>query len=380
MLESCAEVVRKGDKDGNGMVVRFRFPSGREVVGFGTETISPGEGSLGPTWCYLVPSSDSSGPSFLFDCGWRNLGGRKILGMMEAAGFSAADLDCIVLSHCHEDHDGGLAELVEATGLPVRSHPAHALLTRFYPGETPHGARADFPASCWHCLMPPSFSEKHCAGYHRERSRVEIGSIEGFGSDGIAVYHTPGHSPDAISITVGNDAVLAGDTVLPGITPHPSREGIFRRTGRVLEPLGMRADQLYGIRAYIRSLRKLLEIGNRCPDMLVLPAHRLYHNGHWNEITLRRRAEELIHHHVQRCSSFLGTMKDGPRTPREIAEANFEPRLLKDMGIHMAVNEVLCHLELMILSGDVVMEGEKYAATGTAAFHELIDSLKAEDS
>lgn len=375
MIGRWAEVVRKGDRNGNGMIVRFRFPSGREILGFGTETISPGEGSLGPTWCYFVPSPDPSGPSFLFDCGWRNLGGRKILGMMEAAGYSAADLDCIVISHCHEDHDGGLAELVQATGVPVRSHPAHALLTRFYPDKASSGARADFPASCWNCMMPASFSEKHCRSYHRERSGVPIGSIEGFGSGGIEVYHTPGHSPDAISITLGGDAILAGDTVLPGITPHPSREAIFRRTGPVLASLGMRADQLYGIRAYIRTLKKLLALGSRRPDMLVLPAHRLYHDGRWNGTTLKERAEALIDHHLQRCAAFLEALKDAPRTTREVAEVSFEPRLLKDMGIHMAVNEVLCHFELLALSGDAVLEGEKYAATGTAGYRELIDSL-----
>ena len=375
-MEGCATVIRKGDRLGNHMIVRLRLPSGRDIFGFGTECVVSGDWSLGPTWCYFVPSE----PSFLFDCGWRKWGGRNLLKMMEVAGLNVADIGCVVISHGHEDHDGGLAEIVEATGLPVRSHPAHALLSRFYPHEAPPGARGGFPASCWNCRMPTSFSEIYCVDYHRERAEVPMETIAGFGplSDGISGYHIPGHSPDAIAVMVGEEAILVGDTILPDITPHPTCEANFIKTGSVLKPLGMRADELYGIKAYIRSLKKLHEIGERFPDILVLPAHRLHYLDRWNGISLKGRVEELLEHHVQRCSDFLAILGDGPKTAKEIALAHFEPRLLKGPGTAMAINEVLSHCELMAASGDVVPEdGKKIAATGTARFESFIDALPA---
>ena len=372
MLENCVEIIREGDVLGNHMIFRLRLPSGRDVFAFGTETLAKGEDSLGPTWCYFV----SDEPSFLFDCGWRNLGGKKILKMMEAVGFSAADLDGIIISHAHEDHDGGLAELVAATGVPVRSHPAHALLSRFYPDKAPPDHRSSFPASCWNCMMPVSHSEKFCRDYHRERAELQIESIEGCRWDGLSVIHVPGHSPDGIAITIGDEAILTGDTILPEITPHPTRESIFRRTGFVMAPLGMRADQLYGIKAYIRSLKKLRAIGNRCPEMLVLPAHRLFHHGRWNETTLKKRSEELLRHHYERCASFLETLRDGPKSAREIAIANFEPRLLTGNGIFLAINEVICHFELLTSCGDAIAQEDRYAATGTMHYEAVINAIE----
>ena len=49
---------------------------------------------------------------FLVDTGRFGQGG-KLLGMIEAAGLSAEDFEFVLISHGHEDHDGGLAELVE---------------------------------------------------------------------------------------------------------------------------------------------------------------------------------------------------------------------------------------------------------------------------
>ena len=46
---------------------------------------------------------------------------------MKCLGVDPASLDCVVLSHCHYDHTGGVAKLLESTGkrnLPVVAHPA----------------------------------------------------------------------------------------------------------------------------------------------------------------------------------------------------------------------------------------------------------------
>jgi glyoxylase-like metal-dependent hydrolase (beta-lactamase superfamily II) len=375
MIEERVEVLRKGDELGNHMIIRLRLPSGREILGFGTETVVTGDWALGPTWCYYV----SSEPSFLLDCGWQKWGGRNLLRMMEETGVSRKDIGAVMISHSHEDHDGGLTEFVEATGLKVMAHPVYERLIRRYPENVPAGARADFPASCWNCPMPPSFSEKYCLAYQKERSRLHIEGIGAFGKplfDNITIHHVPGHCPDAIAVMVGKEAILVGDTILPEITPHPTREDYYRMTGNVLQSMYLRADQLYGLRIYLRSLKKLLKIAKRYPEIVVLPAHRLFYMNRWNGLSLGKRVEELLEHHLQRCADFLIILKERPKTAQEIAVEYFEPRLLKGFGINMAISEVLSHCELLSVSGDVIMEGDKIAGTGTMEFASLMDNLE----
>ena len=175
--------------------------------------------------------------------------------------------------------------------------------------------------------------------------------------DGAVAWHVPGHAPDAIAVAVADEAILVGDTILPEITPHPTRESFYLKTGFLLKPLYDKAEQVYGIRAYIRSLKRLLEIGRRSPDIIVLPAHRLFYQNRWNHLSLKGRVEELLAHHVQRCGDILDLMKSGHRAAQKMAEAYFEPRLLRNYGIYMAINEIVCHCELLAAAGDLVDVG-----------------------
>jgi len=67
---------------------------------------------------------------------------------------------------------------------------------------------------------------------------------------------------------------------------------------------------------------------------------------------------------------------NGHKTAEEIAREHFEPRLLKGMGIRLAINEVLSHSELLQVSGDVLrLEDGRIAATGSSGFETLIRGL-----
>jgi glyoxylase-like metal-dependent hydrolase (beta-lactamase superfamily II) len=316
---------------------------------------------------------------FLVDTGKSGMGG-KLLKMMESAGVSGNELDFIVLSHGHEDHDGGLCEIIESTGAKVKAHRIYDRLIRFYPAEAPADVNKDFPASCWHCFMPESFSNQHCRGYHQERNRLKIEQIGDspctIGKT-IHTYHVPGHSPDALAILVGGEALIVGDTVLPQITPFPSREAFFDKVREILKPQYTHAQSIYGLRAYIRSLKKLEQIGRKFTDLLVLPAHRLFYHNHWNEINLQVRVNELIEHHIERCADILKILRQGPKTAREIAVAHFEEPLLEGFGMMMAENEVLSHCELLSASKDVLLGKDAgFAATGSSNFESMIHSLE----
>ena len=375
MLQDCAEVIRQGDSSGNGMLIRLTLSSGQEIVCIPTENNYGGGWDLGPTWNYVVLDEKP----FLVDTGRVGSAG-QLFEMMKFAGISGRDIDSVMVSHGHEDHDGALSEMAESTGARVRCHEIYDRLIRFYPDRAPNDARKNFPASCWRCFMPQSFSTEHCVKYQKARSQLKIETIEGERSrlsENAVAYHVPGHSPDSLAIFVGDEAVLVGDTVLPDITPWPSQESFFDQVRGILNPRYATADSVYGLRANIRSLAKLKEVGKGLGDLVALPAHRLFYNGVWNEIDLVTRVDELIEHHVQRCGAILEIVMKDAKTAREIAVEYFDAPLLKGFGIFMAENEVISHCELLSAFGDVVSEGdEKFAATGTMNFGSAIHSLK----
>jgi len=368
------DVLRQGDESGNHMIIRIALPSGREIYGFATENISSEEWHLGPTWNYLVAAERP----LLWDAGGRGMGPR-LVEMLEYAGFRGRDVEAVILSHGHEDHDGGLFGFVSRTGARIMAHEIYACLKRAAPSMAPVDWKRDYPASCWHCAMPRSFSQRTCLDYHREKVGLEIEEVsdsEQHLDDGLSLVHVPGHSPDAVTLMVGDDAMLVGDTILPDITPVPTQEGFFSLTRAMIPHQYAEARALYGLRAYLVSLSRLVGMGQGREEVVVLPSHRLYFEGRWQFTNLKLRVGELIRHHINRCSDILKILKDGPLSVEEIAGEHFEPRLLKGFGIHLAVNEVRSHCELLEISNDVVFEPDgRVSWTGERGFEALILGL-----
>ena len=277
MIKDIGEVIHPGDESGNGMTVRFRLPSGLEVVGLPTKNFYGGHWDLGPTWNYVVLADRP----FLVDSG-RFGQGNNLLTMMAAAGIRAEDLAFVLISHGHEDHDGGLAELVASTRLKVKAHTIYDLLIRSYPAKAPVGYKEHFPAKCWHCFMPESFYSRNCLEYHRVLQNLPVETI-GNGENELATdirtYHLAGHSPDCLAVLLGGEAIIVGDIVLPDISPWPTYEAMFGKVAEILKPAYTEPEAVFGLQRYIKSLKKLAEIARIYPHLLVLPAHRLYYNG-----------------------------------------------------------------------------------------------------
>jgi glyoxylase-like metal-dependent hydrolase (beta-lactamase superfamily II) len=368
------EIIHKGDASGNDMIVKFQLPSGLEIFGLPTKNFYGGHWDLGPTWNYVVLADTP----FLVDAG-RFGQGKKLVDMMGSVDISPEDLDFVLISHSHEDHDGGLAELVKSTNIKVKAHAIYDLLIRKYPKKAPPGYKEDFPAKCWHCVMPESFYTKNCLGYHKVLQNLKVDKI----SDGednlggnIRSHHLPGHSPDCLAVLVGEEAIIVGDIVLPDISPWPTREALFDEVADVINPTYSEPHAIFGLRRYIKSLKKLGEIAHFHPDLLVLPAHRLYYNGQWNAIHLADRVNELLQHHIQRCAAIIEILRTGPKTADEIAREHFEERLREGVGSLMAANEIISHCELLIHSGDLaVVDNDRYTAKGSANFEADIGAL-----
>jgi glyoxylase-like metal-dependent hydrolase (beta-lactamase superfamily II) len=372
-----AEVMHQGDASGNDMTVRFRLPSGLEIFGLPTQNFYGGHWDLGPTWNYAVLNDRP----FLVDAG-RFGQGSNLIAMLESVGLTGEDLEFVLISHGHEDHDGGLAELVKATHLKVKAHAIYARLIKKYPAVSPAGKKKDFPAKCWHCPMPESFYTQHCLAYHEvlQDLRIEpIGDGKNELAPGTHTYHLPGHSPDCLAILVDKEAIIVGDIVLPDISPWPTKKVLFQEVADVIKPEYQDAATIFGLPCYIKSLKKIVQIVRKFPGLLVLPAHRLYYNGRWNPIDLESRAKELQEHHIQRCAAIIEILSSGPKTAEKIARTHFETRLLEGFGNLMATNEIISHCELLIESGDVIADnGSTYTATGSTQFENYIENLKAE--
>jgi glyoxylase-like metal-dependent hydrolase (beta-lactamase superfamily II) len=183
------------------MTVRWRLPSGLEIFGLPTRNAYGGHWDLGPTWNYAVLTDRP----FLVDSG-RFGQGNQLIGMMESVGINAQDLEFVLISHGHEDHDGGLAELVNGTHLSVKAHAVYEHLIKTYPAQSPESTKSDFPAKCWHCPMPESFYTQNCLEYHQVLQGLKVDPV-GDGETEIGpdvhTYHLPGHSPDCLAVRLG---------------------------------------------------------------------------------------------------------------------------------------------------------------------------------
>ena len=127
------------------------------------------------------------------------------------------------------------------------------------------------------------------------------------------------------------------------------------------------------MKRYLQSLKTLLQIAEKSPDILVLPAHRLYYQGRWNTIELKKRLHELMEHHIQRCAAILKIVGAGSTDAHEIARLHFSEILLKGPGKQMAANEIISHCELMIACGDLQeVKKHSYVATGKNTFENVI--------
>lgn len=370
-----ASIIENGDKNGNGMVVRFRLPSGLEIFGLPTENFYSGDWDLGPTWNYAVMADTP----FLVDTG-RYGKSRQLLKMMDTAGIKPSELEFVLISHGHEDHDGGVAEMVGMTSMRVKAHAIYDLLIREYTDLAPADYKRHFPAKCWHCFMPESFYVPNCLSYHRMLQHLEVEAV-GNGVNNlcpdIVTRHLPGHSPDCLAVILGEEAIIVGDILLPQITPWPTCLEMYGTIESVVGSIFPEPGEILGLSRYLQSLKELRHLGKAHPDMKVLPAHRFYYDDRWNMVDLARRVDELIEHHVRRCAHIVDIVSRGHGEAEEIVRRHFKPSLLKGPGKHMAVNEILSHCELLVGWGDLVETGShRYEASGTRLFETLIPSFE----
>ncbi len=120
-------------------------------------------------------------------------------------GFNLDDLDRIVVTHSHSDHNGNLARLRETTGAKVFAHEAEQ---PFITGSAQIPRPRSVPRVLFH-LAEPLFRARPCA--------VDVALQDGdvIAGPGLVVIHVPGHSPGSICLYHQQTrSLFAGDALV----------------------------------------------------------------------------------------------------------------------------------------------------------------------
>lgn len=119
----------------------------------------------------------------------------RILAAIEATG---AEVEAILITHCHFDHIGAVAPVARATGAPV------------YCPEIELPLLADIMAYVpWEGFGP--YENYEADEIVRGGETLELAGLE------LDVTHTPGHSPGHVAYAVrGENAIFSGDVLFQG--------------------------------------------------------------------------------------------------------------------------------------------------------------------
>jgi glyoxylase-like metal-dependent hydrolase (beta-lactamase superfamily II) len=367
------DIVLGGKDNGEGMVIYYSTAGGTDVFGMAVPNIyADTDWDLGPTWCYLIAGRKTT----LIDTG--RLGNFDIFtSLLTPIGKKLSDIDRIVISHCHEDHDGNVAEILSAAKAELVAHELYQPMISYHPDTDDGVPHPEFPGSCRLCRMPEQFY-KGCLPYHRKRSGlkvdVSVRDNQIFSDDGLKFLFTPGHTPDSICVVLEDEVIFTGDTVLPEITSQPTLAYFFKVNNKILPEKYRQTNSIYGLMNFIKSLSKIAHFRAGSFEA-TFPAHRLFYNNRFNLLDGSLRAKEIIQFHIDRCRDILEIIGGRPTGIKEIVVKHFPPSRLKGTGQFLAENEIRAHLEVMQDCGDVSWQRGSKDVVVSAGTSNYLDKL-----
>ena len=266
------------------------------------------------------------------------MGTAECLAALESSlaecGLAWAGVRTLLLTHLHPDHVGHARHVLDRSGARLLMHriDAHNLAVLSRAGRSPFFEEAWKLAGIPSVLRErldlrlaahprPPVPAPHLALEGGERIAIRGGTLE-------AVW-TPGHSAGHVCLYCPEQRYLiAGDHLLEHITPN----------------IGWRPGQDM-LAQYLDSLR-LIE---RLEVDWVLPSHGPAFRNH------RKRIQEIIDHHQQRCDRILEHISVEPLTAHALVERIWQANM-SSFAQHLAVLEILAHLEYLRRRGPMTVE------------------------
>jgi glyoxylase-like metal-dependent hydrolase (beta-lactamase superfamily II) len=246
-------------------------------------------------------------------------------------------LERIVVTHMHPDHVGGARDVASLTTAPVLQgrEDFKQCLDAWGPGRSPERLANHWVANG----MPPPEVE----GVVRESVRL-VEAIHwadspqlldpGDDVDGWTVEVLRGHA-DGHIVLLRDGVLIAGDTILSGITPTI---GVYPNS---------RPDPLAD---YLETLDRIEQL-----------SPRVAYAGHKEVIAdPAARAREIRAHHEERLEATVATLNGEPRTAYEVSLVLFA-QALSPIERRFAVAESLAHLERLVRSGEAERADGGYA-------------------